>query len=513
MLPPTGTSSCEAKNPEAMLLTRTQMQLVEQQAFARGISADVLMEAVGAKLARVVTQFFPRPGLLVCYTGKGHNAGDAFVAARHLATLGWRVLVRTPFGADELAPLSREKCEALRAPVLSGPFHPAAPQDGPLVQLDALVGLGVRGDLREPLASLVAEMNTLRREAGARTVAVDFPSGLDPDTGEPGNPCVQADYTATVGFAKSGLVRDAAINHVGRLAVLEVPDFQKPTLGSSDEVITATLLRPHWPPRDFDTHKGMCGRVAILAGSRGTLGAARLCTSGTLRAGAGLVTLGAMADDYTLLATTMAPEVMVRPMQKLTDIIQSPVDALGIGPGLGMGQETQVLRLLREAICPAVVDADALTIIAHAGLKHLDHAKGPRLLTPHPGEMQRLLGGKKITDRAATARAFVAQHPVTLLLKGARTVIADKNHPLRYNTTGHPGMATGGMGDVLTGVCAALMGQGADPGLAASLGAWVCGRAAEIAVAAGDSSAESLTPSDVLDHLGRAFDSLRAGDF
>lgn len=489
------------------------MQLVEQQTFARGISADVLMEAVGAKLARFVTQFFPRPGLLVCYTGKGHNAGDAFVAARHLGALGWRVLVRTPFAYDDLAPLSRDKFDLLHATVLSGPFHPATPQDGPLVQLDALVGLGVRGELREPLASLVAEMNTLRREAGARTIAVDFPSGLDPDTGAPGNPCVQADLTATVGFAKTGLVTDAAINHVGRLAVLDVPDFQKPTLGSSDEIITASLLRPHWPPRDFDTHKAMCGRVAILAGSRGTLGAAHLCTSGALRAGAGLVTLGALADDYTLLATTMKPEVMVRPIEKLTDVIHSPIDALGIGPGLGMGHETQALRLLREATCPAVVDADALTIIAHAGLKHLDHAKGPRLLTPHPGEMQRLLGGKKITNRAKTARTFVSHHPVALLLKGARTVIAEKNHPLRYNITGHPGMATGGMGDVLTGVCAALLGQRTDTFLAASIGAWVCGRAAEIAITNGNNSPESLTPTDVLAHLGLAFDSLRAGDF
>jgi len=496
-----------------MLLTRTQMQLVEQQTFARGISADVLMEAVGAKLARFIAQFFPRPGLLVCYTGKGHNAGDAFVVARHLSALGWRVLVRTPFASDDLAPLSHEKCEALRAPVLSGPFHPAAPQDGPLVQLDALVGLGVRGELREPLASLVSEMNILRRDAGAHTVAVDFPSGLDPDTGKPGDPCVQADFTATVGFAKTGLVADTASNHVGRLAVLDVPDFQKPTLGSSDEVITSSLLRPHWPPRDFDTHKGMCGRVAILAGSRGTLGAARLCTSGALRAGAGLVTLGALPDDYTLLASTMAPEVMVRPIQKLTDVLLTSADALGIGPGLGMGQETQALRLLREATCPAVVDADALTIIAHAGLKHLDHAKGPRLLTPHPGEMQRLLGGKKITDRTKTARHFVSHHPVTLLLKGSRTVIAGKDHPLRFNTTGHPGMATGGMGDVLTGVCSALLGQGADTYLAASIGAWVCGRAAEIALSSGRCSTESLTPSDVLDNLGRAFDSLRAGDF
>jgi hydroxyethylthiazole kinase-like uncharacterized protein yjeF len=134
------------------------------------------------------------------------------------------------------------------------------------------------------------------------------------------------------------------------------------------------------------------------------------------------------------------------------------------------------------------------------------------LLTPHPGEMQRLLAGKKIKDRAETAEDFVQAHPVTLLLKGARTVIAEKGRPLRFNTTGNPGMATGGMGDVLTGVCAALLGQHADTYLAASIGAWVCGRAAEIALIDG-ASEESLAPSDVLANLGRAFDSLRAGDF
>ena len=495
-----------------MLLTREQMQLLEQQTFARGISADVLMEAVGAKLARFVTQFFPRAGLLLVYAGKGHNAGDAFVAARHLSAAGWRVLIRTPFHRDELAPLSRGKFDTLHASVLTQPFHPSTPQEGPLVQLDALVGLGSQGPLREPLASLAREMNALRHESGARTMAVDFPSGLDPDTGAPGDPCVEADFTATVGHAKTGLVADAAINHVGRLGVLDVPEFHD-ARGSDDEVLTASRLRREWPPRAFDTNKGMCGRVVLLAGSRGTLGAAHLCTAGAVRGGAGLVSLGALPDAYDLLATTMLPEVMVRPFEKLTDVFNFPVDAIGIGPGLGNGQEARTLRIVREAACPTVVDADALTIIAHAGLQHIDQAKGPRLLTPHPGEMTRLLAGKKIKNRAEVARTFTDRHKVTLLLKGARTVIAERGRPLRFNTTGHPGMATGGMGDVLTGVCAALLAQGAGPYRAASIGAWVCGRAAEIAVTQGGQSAESLTPSDVLDQLGRAFDSLRAGDF
>lgn len=495
-----------------MVLTRQQMQEVERCAFARGVSADVLMESVGAKLARFVIQFFPQPGLLLVYAGKGHNAGDAFVAARHLQTHGWRVLVRSPFDRENFAPLTRDKFDLLHRSILSHGFHPSTPQDGPLVQLDALVGLGSRGELRAPLATLAGEMNTLRREANARTVAVDLPSGLDLDTGSPGSSCVMADYTATVGYAKAGLVADAAIYHVGRLGILEVAEFSGAS-GSNAELLTASALRQEWPPRVFDTNKSMCGRVMLLAGSRGTLGAAHLCTAGAVRGGAGLISLAALPDSYNLLAATMIPEVMVRPLDKLTDVLRLPLDAIGIGPGLGHEQAARTLRVIREATCPAVIDADALTIVAHAGLQHLDGAKGPRLLTPHPGEMTRLLAGKKIDDRARVARAFADRHHVTLLLKGARTVIASNGRPLRFNTTGTPGMATGGMGDVLTGVCTALLGQGADAPLAASIGAWVCGRAAELAISHGHQSPESLAPGDVLVHLGAAFESLRRGDF
>lgn len=495
-----------------MILSRERMLQIEQQTIARGIPADVLMESAGAKLARCATQFFPRPGLVVCYAGKGHNAGDAFVAARHLAEQGWRVLVRSPFHEADFAPLTRTKLGLLGTDILAHPLEPSVPLDGPLLLLDALVGLGATGNLREPIAALALEMNTLRRESGARILAVDFPSGLDPETGTPGDPCVRADITATVGFAKKGLVADVATDAVGRLAVLDIPEFGDAEPGTP-EVLTAPLLRRHWPPRVFDANKGMYGRVVLLAGSPGMLGAAHLCAAGAVHAGAGLVSLGATGDSYDLLASTAIPEVMVRPFKALTDVFTLHADAIGIGPGLGGGREAHTLRVVREAPCPAVIDADALTIIAHAGLQHLDNAAAPRLLTPHPGEMQRLLAGKKIKDRAGTATAFVHKHPVTLLLKGARTIIAENKRPLRYNTTGTPGMATGGMGDVLTGVCTALLGQHASPWLAASIGAWVCGRAAEIAISHGGASEESLTPTNVLTHLGQAFNSLRAGDF
>ena len=224
-----------------MILTRERMLQIEQQTMARGVPADLLMESAGAKLARCASQFFPRPGLVVCYAGKGHNAGDAFVAARHLAEAGWRVLVRSPFRKTDFAELTRAKLDLLGADILTRPLEPSVPLDGPLLLLDALVGLGAAGNLRDPLAALAEEMNRLRRASGARTLAVDFPSGLDVETGMPGNPCVQADLTAAVGFAKKGLVADAATNFVGRLAVLDIPEFGEPD-EDAPEVITAPML-------------------------------------------------------------------------------------------------------------------------------------------------------------------------------------------------------------------------------------------------------------------------------
>lgn len=494
-----------------MLVNVQRMARIEAEALGRGIGADVLVEEVGARLARLVQQFFPSSGLLVCYGGKGHNAADILVAARLLRGEGWRVLVRTAWPPAQLAPLAAGKLAALGAPLLDAPFTPSPPLDGPLVLLDGLVGLGARGPLRGPLAPLAQEMNALRRGGMAHVIAMDIPSGLDGDTGAPGDHAVIADITATVGFPKAGLVADAAINHVGRLALLPVQEFSAPA-GDTGDILTAALLAPLRAVRPFDTHKGQCGRIAIVAGERGLLGAGRLCSEAALRAGGGLVTLYASSSAYDLLAPAASPEVMVRPVDRLDAVLDDPCDVIAVGPGLGSGHDAEVLRIIEHAPQPVVIDADALNALARAGLAVLSRAKGPRLLTPHPGEMQRLLAAP-VRDRAEAARDFVATHPCTLLLKGARTVIATPGQPLRYNTTGHPGMATAGMGDVLTGVCAALLGQRTGTFDAASLSAWICGRAAEIALITGGCSAESLTARDVLAHLGRAFDSLRRGDY
>ncbi|MEP6808926.1 MAG: NAD(P)H-hydrate dehydratase, partial [Chthoniobacterales bacterium] len=212
---------------------------------------------------------------------------------------------------------------------------------------------------------------------------------------------------------------------------------------------------------------------------------------------------------YDTVASAAPAEVMVKPITSYRALLDEPIDVWAIGPGLGPEKSAQIRHLIKQAKQPMVVDADALNAAAKNPAL-LQHCAGPRLLTPHPGEMKRLFPTKQAT-RAAIASRFCAKYPVTLLFKGSRTIVAEHGRPASYNTTGNPGMATGGMGDVLTGVCAALLAQGLSPFDAARLGAWVCGRAAEIPVFNQTASEESLLPTDLLNHLGPAFHDLRAG--
>jgi ADP-dependent NAD(P)H-hydrate dehydratase / NAD(P)H-hydrate epimerase len=489
-----------------MLVTCRQMQEAEARAFASGVSAAALMEQAGCGIARVIRQFYTVPGTVRLYLGTGNNAGDALVAGRELRAAGWRLQARCVREPEAFKPLPLQHWQAL------GGIEPAEERasEGPLVCLDGLLGLGATGALRVDYAVLAAEMNRLRTEQGSSTVAMDLPSGLDGDSGVPGEAAVIADVTVTVAAVKRGLVADAAVDHVGRLALVPLPALA-PFIMEGDagaELLTPDLLRPWLPRRDHDCHKGQAGRVGVLAGSPGFYGAAELACLGALRAGAGLVTLLVREPEaQAVLAARLPAEVMVRRIDDARAAAEG-FNALAVGPGLGFAHADEVAYLLREAPVPVVIDADALTLLAQHGLEPLRNAAGPRLLTPHPGEMRRL--EESVGDRATCARTFADAHPGhTLLLKGARTVIACAGEPLRYNSTGHAGMATGGMGDFLSGVAAALLGQGLAPVRAASLAAWLCGRAAELAALEG--APESVLPSDLAAHLGLAWRQLREG--
>jgi NAD(P)H-hydrate epimerase len=495
------------------MVTPQQMQALEKQAFAAGASAETLMEEAGRQMAEAVSQFCPVPGQCAAVFGKGHNGGDALVAARLLSEAGWQVLLVPAYPTAAWAPLTARKwdqagrCSTID-PETFRRWRPAPATT--CVLLDGLLGVGARPRLPETVAQLSRRINTLRETSAARTFALDLPTGLDGATGKADPDAVIADVTLTVGFVKSGLLTDGAERWVGRLALLPL-DALKPFAPDqpSLELATPESLRPLWPRRPAHLHKGDCGRVTLLAGARGTVGAAALAARGALRAGAGLVTLCVPEAAYAAAIALAPAECMVQPLGDFREALDLRSDALGIGPGLGRAHPDAVTEVLRDTPWPAVLDADALNILADGRIESLAQCAAPRLLTPHPKEMFRLSPDLCGLDRRAVVEQFTGRWPVTLLLKGARTLVGTGGDQLSYNTTGNPGMASGGMGDVLTGVCAALLARGLSTHTAGLLGAWLCGRSAEGLLSSGQRSEESLLASDVADGLGTAFEALR----
>lgn len=492
---------------ESPVFSSAQMHAAEESALARGVTVETLMDQAGAGVARAVRQFFPQPASCIVFAGKGHNGGDALVAAEQLQRIGWKIDIRLPFAETECSELTQKKLKTLRE---------ATPKSGDTIDrarhtiiLDGLLGTGAKSFLREPLRTAAREINRLRREENAFVFAIDLPTGLDADSGEHDpEDSVIADFTITIGFAKHGLIVDSALDFVGRIEVVPLPGLW-PEAGAPNELAASpNSLSPLLPRRKFNAYKNEFGRVGVVAGSKGFVGAALMTTEGALRAGAGLVEVFVPEDIYEIVAGAAPVEAMVKPVRRYRDLLEEQeIDIWALGPGLGKARASEVLNLIENAPKPMIVDADGLNILGER-IDILRSCRGPRLLTPHPGEMKRLMEVGKMA-RAGIARNFCDQFPITLLLKGSRTIVCERGKPTSYNTTGNPGMASGGMGDVLTGVCAGLAGRELSMYDAGRVGAWTCGRAAEISIFQNGASEESLLASDVLAHLGAAFSELR----
>ncbi|HEX8371556.1 MAG TPA: NAD(P)H-hydrate dehydratase [Chthoniobacterales bacterium] len=492
------------------VLTIPEMFTLEQRAFAEGVEPWDLMQEVGRQMARAIRQRYPEPGFCRVFAGRGNNGGDAWVVARLLDEAGWNVEVECPFSVGEMSPLAKRTVEAWsdRRPSSHSEIVQIEPPSGrrPLVVVDGLLGIGVEGEMRSPIREAILQIRQLRDE-GATVFSLDLPSGLGTDL------CVVADHTLAVGFAKTVLLDDAATQFVGRVSVLPLAELSSRYTGTGAGMIsTAAALRPLVPPRSFEFHKGQGGRVVLVAGSRGMAGAAVLAALGALRGGAGTVRLVCPPQVFPTLAPMLPPEVMVRPWDQLPQGFFDQLDVLAIGPGLDPEWGDFVWPLIRNARMPLILDAGALTLLART-IGSLSELNAPVLLTPHPGEMERLFPrGQR--SRAEWAQDFLTSHAnekVTLLLKGSRSLVATAGQPISYNSTGHPGMASGGMGDTLTGVCAALVAQKLSLYNAARVASWVCGHAAELTLEGEGESQESLLASDVARCLGRAFADLRAG--
>lgn len=475
-------------------MTVAEMREIEGRAMAAGVSEGELMLMAGEALGRAVGRQFLRRGLAVGFLGKGHNAGDALVALRVLRDeFGWEVAVRAGYEMGEWAELTRRQLEALG----EVDFLERVPVGDGLLLLDGLLGIGAVGGLREPLLGLAGEMNDLRDFYGATTVAVDVPSGVDVDGGEVFEGAVVADRTLMIGAAKRGLLMGEAVNAVGSLGLIAVDGLA----GGEGEM---DLISPQTMDfgknrRCFDFHKGMAGRVVILAGSDAFAGAAVLAALGAMRGGAGLVTLHVPGEAFEAVRMRLPLEVMVRRCEDARDLLEGRYDARVVGPGLA-GFERGMRDLLDGDEVPTVVDAE--------GLGFLKAGRACHLLTPHPGEFARLAPGLAGLSREEMVREFVSGTEATLLLKGGRTIVGCRGKGLCVNSTGTPMMSSGGQGDLLAGVLGALLAGGMEVREAAAFGAWLCGRAAEICEEEGGGY---VSATDVAGRLGAAMEDWRVG--
>jgi ADP-dependent NAD(P)H-hydrate dehydratase / NAD(P)H-hydrate epimerase len=473
------------------VLTADEMRAWDAAAIHdRGVPERVLMESAGRAAAGVVHRLFPCGGV-VAAVGGGNNGGDALVALRTLAAWGRDVAaVHVGPRAPDRALLHGWEVPTREVDARGTAFREAA------VVIDGLLGTGSRGAPRDDFASAIRAMNG----AGTPIVALDGPSGVDFTTGAAPGEAVRAAATVTFGAPKRGLLRFPGRGHAGRIIAVEM-GF--PPLGDH----AARVATPSWaagvlPAVPADAHKGTVGRVVIAAGRPGMAGAAVLAGLGALRAGAGMAVL-VSADANRVVLQAALPEALFLDRVRLPDDWQAGAAAVAAGPGMGTDEDSMdfLRRLLSGGGAPVLLDADAVSLLGRAP-ELRDAADRPLLLTPHPAEMGRLMGmetGSVTADPFAAAEAAAARFRCAVLLKGAPSVVAAPGRPTLVSVAGHSGIATGGMGDVLTGIAAAFLARGMDPADAGGAALAFSGRAAEHA-----GRGRGLLPRDVADALPAA---------
>jgi ADP-dependent NAD(P)H-hydrate dehydratase / NAD(P)H-hydrate epimerase len=495
------------------VLTAAQMRDADRRTIEGGVPGATLMDQAGASVARVVRERYPAPRRIAVLCGKGNNGGDGFAAARHLRDRQPEVVLigrRDDVKGD--AALHLERMEAAGIALLEVPdesaWREARAEVGHAgLVIDALLGTG----LREGASGLTGRViEEVARWVTAPIVAVDIASGLSSDTGEVPGPALRADVTVTFAAPKHGHVLPPSCDRTGELIVADIGIAVEPT---SLGLIQAADAARAYPPRRPDAHKGDFGRVLAVAGSVGKSGAAVLCGTAALRAGAGLVTVATPAEVQPVVAAARA-ELMTEPLpaDRLARCLElaAGADAVVLGPGLGTGARGLARGLAAAVAVPLAIDADGLNALAPASAHAWPRARAT-VLTPHPGEMARLLGlttAEVQADRLAAARALAGTTGAVVVLKGQRTVVARPDGFAAVNPTGNPGLAKGGTGDVLAGIVGALLARGCDAWTAAVAAVFVHGRAGDLAAAR--TGVESLLAGDVVDALGEAIRSLEA---
>lgn len=493
-----------AKEQSMYLVTASEMQEMDRKTIEEfGLPGRVLMENAGKGATQIFLRQFDylsnrKVGVLA---GRGNNGGDGFVIARYLAQKGVGVTVfllahRSHVKGDAaenlklLTPLDISVIElpdqkSFSKPIKINILH----QD---ILIDAILGTGLKSDVKGYFKKIIEFVNGLNKPV----FSVDIPSGLNSDTGQPCGVCIRAHTTATFAYPKTGHVLYPGADYSGNLELVDIgiPPHVAEEVSPGQHLLTPELIRTYIQPRPSDAHKGNAGHLLVIAGSEGKTGAAAMTAVSAMRVGAGLVTLGIPRSLNRVLETQLV-EVMTCPLPETEtgvldessfDTIQgllSGKKCLAIGPGLGtsIGTGKLIYKILRQSPITIVIDADGLNHLA----EHIEMLKdiGPSvILTPHPGEMARLMQISVSAiqiDRINCARSFATKFNVHVVLKGAKTVIAHPDGRVFINPTGNPGMASGGMGDVLTGMIGGFVAQGYPTESATHLAVFIHGSAGD----------------------------------
>ncbi len=516
------------------IATAETMRNLDRKAIEEfGIPGMVLMENAARGTVGALLRHFPdlaskRVGILA---GRGNNGGDGFAVARYLLNRGVscttyvfaareelkgdaaaNLQVLTRMGGDIVEILNMEEWQVQRGRVSSCDLL-----------IDAIFGTGLKGEVKGFFREIIEFVNSLRRPV----VSVDIPSGLDSDSGKIWGACIRAGLTATFGLLKRGLLLLPGAEYCGKIILV---DISLPRSAVEEEEIRDHLLEgaeflPLLLPRDRASHKGQFGHLLVLAGSAGKTGAASMVCQAALRVGTGLITLGIPESLNSILEvkltepmTELLPETKERTLSlagqgRILELCARK-SALAIGPGLSTNAETVrlVQKLIRSTDLPCVIDADGLNALA-GKLDSLRKGSNHFVLTPHPGEMARMLGTsvqEVENDRIQTARDFAQKYGVTLVLKGARSLVASQGGDVFINPTGNPGMASGGMGDVLTGMIGGFLAQGLTPLEAAKMGVYLHGLTGDyVARRKGE---RGLTAMDLVEDAPQVLNALASGE-
>jgi hydroxyethylthiazole kinase-like uncharacterized protein yjeF len=478
-----------------------------------GVPSLVLMENAGRASADVLIDEFPFAEKVAVFAGGGNNGGDGFVVARHLMCQGIDVTTyllsgQKKYSGDALTNLKALKGIGGEIVELGGSLRKYKQAD---VIVDALFGTGLDREVKGFYAKVIDYINT----QDAPCLAIDLPSGIDANKGFPLGRAVKAEVTVTFALPKIGISIYPGLDYAGKIYVA---DITTPPFLESDipyELLTHENVGALLKPRQANTHKGTYGHVLILAGSPGKSGAATLASEGALRVGTGLVTV-AVPESLNPIMEVKTTEAMTEPVpenslktfgklsvQRVREIMVNKITALAIGPGISTTEETRefLYEMIKTSDIPMVIDADGLTLIGEDP-NILKKAKAPIVLTPHPGEMSRLTGTgiEEIqSDRVGVSLEFTKRYNVHLVLKGARSIVSTPEGKAYVNTTGNAGMASGGMGDVLTGIIGGFLAQRMSAEDAARLGVFVHGLAGDMA--SKERGEAGIIAGDLADHL------------